>query len=423
MLMSKKGGLRAALLASACVAALGATAGSAVAAPTCVNGSGNPTIMGRGATLQNLAQSTWIAAYNAACPTATKWNIAAYTGGGSGGGLSNYGFNGNPFEFNGAGNPLQPNEYIGTDDAPFASSPNPAITNSRSALNTFTGRGAGSSSVVILPVAQAAIAIIANPPSGCTLTDIDNDKLEDAFFGASPTTWAAIGGSGTCSASVDRVVRSDSSGSTFQFKHYLSTIDNTGTWTGLQSAANNTTWPSGTTLVPASGGGGVVTAVSAATGRIGYANLADVKAAGSPPAILNVQNDGVTPTGGTYGDPVDGTNANCGSATYPGAPTTSAANQDWSGVYGGDPDIANTSGDPAAYPICVLTYAVALEDDATNTGTLAFGASQQDTVQDYLGYVVDNSGTGGQTALAGKYYRALTPAIRAVAVGNVALLG
>jgi ABC-type phosphate transport system substrate-binding protein len=422
MSMSKKGGLRTALLAGACVVALGATAGSAAAAPACTGTTGD-TITGRGASLQVLAQSTWISAYNTAC-AGTDYHVNAYRSGGSGGALTNWGFNGNAFTTDPAGG-TQVNQYIASDDGPYATSPSPSISNSRSSLDTFTSRGAGSSSVVVLPVAQAAIAIIVHPPANCTLTDIDNDKLEQAFDG-SATTWSAIGGVGSgCSAanSLTRVVRADSSGTTYQFKHYLDVIDpvSSPTWSSLQSAANNTVWPSGTMIGTASGGGAVVNLVNATTGSIGYANLADVKANGTPPTILNVQNDGITPTGGTYGDPVDGTDANCGSATYAGAPGTSAANQDWSGVYGEDPDVANTSGDSSAYPICTLTYEVAAEEDATSTGSLAFGADAQRTVKDYLGYVVDAS--GGQTAIAGKYYRALTPSIRAVAVGNVALLG
>lgn len=427
MLMSKKGGLRTALLAGACVVALGATAGSASASHSCVAGSGS--VVGKGASLQNVAQnSVWIPAYNGSC--AGSWQVSTYRGGGSGGALANWGFNGNPFEFNGAGNPLQVNQYIGSDDAPYATTPNPAISTGRGALDTFTSRGAGSSSVVVVPVLQAAVAIIVNPPANCSLpgspAHIDNVALEQAFDG-SATTWSAIGATGAgCSASLTRAVRSDSSGTTYQFKHYLQVIDpsNSPTWASLQTAANNTTWPSGSTIVTGNGNGGVVTAVNANAGSIGYANLADVKAAGSPPAILNVQNDG-TGAASHWGDPVDLANgdANCDGAAYAGAYTTSAANQDWSGVYGGNPNANGTRAD--LYPICALTYDIIAEQDATSTGSLTFGASEQATAKDYLSYVVD--ATEGQADISGFYYKALPDAgptgIRAVAEGNVNLGG
>jgi ABC-type phosphate transport system substrate-binding protein len=426
MLMSKKGGLRTALLAGACVVALGATAGSAAAAPSCVTGSGS--IVGRGASLQNLAQNNvWIPAYNAACSSASKWNVATYRGGGSGGGLSNWGFNGNAFGFLAVGGP-QTNHYIGSDDAPFAGPGQPAISAAQSALNAA---GGSSSQVVVTPVLQAAVAVIITPPANCALPTaagaprIDNVKLEQAFDG-SATTWSAIGATGSgCSAQLTRAVRSDSSGTTYQFKHYLDVIDssNSPTWKSLQTAANNTTWPTGSvTPVTGSGGGGVVSAVNATSGSIGYANLADVKAAGSPPAIVSVQNDG-TGAASSWVSPVAGTDANCTTADYTNAngnpnttaaPTSSAVNQDWSEVYGSDPDTASLNGD---YPICGLTFDIGADDA---TGTAVLGAAPQDVVEDFLRYVVDSS--GGQAAITGSYYRALPSAIQAIAAGNAALL-
>ena len=174
-------------------------------------------------------------------------------------------------------------EYLAVDAAPTAAQ----IAN----VNASVAAGGSGASVKTIPVAQVAIAILVNPPSGCSISTVTAAQLESAFRGAS-TTWASIGATGTCSSAITRVVPADPSGITYHLKHHLFTINNavvagTNTWAGLQAPSLNTTWP-GTTLASrlngtgpvGSGVGGADEArtVATTTGSIGFAALPQARA-------------------------------------------------------------------------------------------------------------------------------------------------
>src|SRR5262249_17744249 len=150
--------------------------------------------------------------------------------------------------------------------------------------NIKTAAGAGTH-LRVIPVAQAAIAIIGHLPAGCTLTNITQRELETAMEG-SMFTWsdfefATSDIAGACNVPIKRVVRKDVSGTSYQLKHFLfinneASLECIGeTWEELQSAAKNTSWPEGCGLTevvkPAGNGGGeVAETVNADSGTIGY---------------------------------------------------------------------------------------------------------------------------------------------------------
>jgi ABC-type phosphate transport system substrate-binding protein len=405
--IAKRSLLAAATIAGASAIALGAGAGTANA--RYLGRCAGTAIRGQGATLQNSAQSLWISGFGSICPGIG----VSYTGTGSGAGLNSWGADG------GTGTPAASGyAYIASDDAPNATQ----IANIRAAANN--------ANVVVLPVAQAAIAIIANPPAGCTVSQISNAVLEQAYRGVA-RTWADLpGASGTCSSAISPVVRQDASGTTYQFKQYLFRINTaavypsgspTLTWQDLQTIdarrpTSNQTWPGSPVTATATGGSGVIATVAAATGRIGYVNVADWQRSNRATSILNVQNRSAVPQ--TYVSPISSGNANCAAATYAGIPSPSGSryvNLDWSRVYGVNPNIGGST-----YPICILTYGVKLagngSDRTTDTsGYQTAGFSSPDAVAtsvfDYADYQLGR----GQSDILGNGYAPLPTGTGSVA--------
>jgi hypothetical protein len=412
----------------------GVSAGSALALGTQCSGA---NIKGEGSTLQTKAQTIWEGSAeskgfngstNAAACSGTQGSKAkptvTYTGTGSGAGMEAWGLNSSELK-------RSEENYIGTDEAPAGpvGTSGTQLNQIRAGLRTKSA----TTNVAVIPVTQTAIAIVANPPTNCSFKEgITNEGLEKAFNGKGGT-WASIGAEGTgCTASLTRVVRFDESGTSYQFKHYLSKLPGGSSsfctsvygskkWSELQSASAslgttpNQTWPnceeSSSTLVrPAAGGGGEeVKKVNTTTGSIGYAALADAEnnITGTT-VILKVQNGEVSgkPTFATPALTSTKT-ANCANVAYNLPKNESGtvfstwseagthANADWSEVYGSNPEITGTK-----YPICALTWDLA----ATNS-TGVFGSSIAQTVSDYLKYVV--SSTGGQADIAGQWYQVL----------------
>jgi ABC-type phosphate transport system substrate-binding protein len=203
------------------------------------------------------------------------------------------------------------------------------------------------------------------------------------------------------------VVRSDGSGTTFQFKNYLALLSSekgaaampceltgwqertkkeieegkkeeevkTKLWANMKAnalagEAPNTTWPNPekgnagecagtTTVVAQKGGGGVVKYVAEHEGTIGYAALPDAKGTNNieeKAQVAWLQNNGGETT--TYANPglsAEKEEANCGSRVYTvpagGREGESGEGIDWSKVFGAKPEIGGT-----AYPLCTLTY-------------------------------------------------------------------
>jgi ABC-type phosphate transport system substrate-binding protein len=411
------------------LARLGATVGVLAATTTAIMAVGGVTassafaecnpkgtaIAGKGSTLQRVAQENWISGFAAEC---TEGPTVTYTGTGSGDALT-------AFRYNGAGAINTEFSFVGTDDAPTAAQ----ITNAQNATT-------GAKSLTI-PVSETAIAVIYNPPSGCTPTFGKNNgitwaQLNEAFGGEKIKKWSgftkAFPTGGTCENEFTRVVRSDGSGTTFQFKNYLATestvgmpckltgweepaekeVKETTLWANMRAVGKtvgegpNTVWPQKSTcpgepatltsVVAKKGGGEVVKYVSENPGTIGYASLPDVKSAnniGGAAKVAWLQNNG--PETVTYATPEEAATeeSNCGPRQYEvplgGREGESGESVDWSKVFGAKPAVGK-----ALYPLCTLTYDLSWTS-YEKAGYGASSESKKNAVKSYLGYVL---GTG-----------------------------
>jgi ABC-type phosphate transport system substrate-binding protein len=397
------------MLAGASVVALAVAGLGASGASAAVECTGN-SITGAGSSLQKVAQNeVWKKGFEASiCPGGPT---ITYNSVGSGTGMKEWNYDGVKGSINTG------LAFIGTDDGP---------TTEQIANVTGVAKGAD---LLVVPVAQTAISIVANPPVGCEIEKITNIDLEAVFRGTY-LTWSKIPtASGECSSPITRVVRKDGSGTSYQFKNYISKTNKAGlpcttgktegkaTWKELEpitdgtTGAPNTTWPescTGKTLSTvirpgANGGGELVKLVKTTAGSIGYAALPDAKA-NEAPVILAVQNNGQKIEGATYGEAeAEGKLANCSQTAYE-VPQNARAilgstglNVDWSKVFGGNPGVGG-----AAYPICTLTYDLAFRG-YKNPG---FKFKDYVTAHDYLKeFIVE----GGQAVLetSGTYYAPL----------------
>jgi ABC-type phosphate transport system substrate-binding protein len=419
-----KTGTRASLLAIVVVAALsvsGLGASAAVAAPSCpVTGAAMKTV-GEGSSLQRTAQiGTWSKKYNETCGAEDE---IEYISSSSGTGL-------NKWSANASGGTIDhTRSFIGTDDAPNSTQ----LANIKEA--------GGNTDVVVVPVTQAAIAIVANPPATCTITKITQADLQNVFNGTIKE-WSGIStASGSCGFPITRVVRADGSGTSYQLKHFLDLINGGNltctagptTWEGLQTAANNTVWPEngaggcaagtvsevlhskagGTGAAgTGSGGGDEVKTINNTENSIGYAALADAennKTGGTH--TLEVQN-GTSLGVPTYASPLLAEKmSNCEETQYnvptdaqveelgPGEfePVTenSPFNVDWSGVYGSGTETVD-------YSICTLTWDLAFRNYG-NAGFTTGGTGS--VIEDYFTTIL---GTGVTDLTdAGTYYDAI----------------
>jgi ABC-type phosphate transport system substrate-binding protein len=386
------------------------------------------TIMGNGSSLQVVAQTNvWIPGFEkVGCPGGT--DKVEYLGGGSAAGLKAFG----------VGKLETPassgEEYIGTDDAPNETQ---LLEMEEAALGEF--KNANSQDLVI-PVAQAAIAIIVKPPAECLVTKIRNEDLESIFNGLL-LLWSQLDEGvtedkpGVCEVEIMRDVRLDGSGTTYQFKHYLFEI-NKGLLDGSQATLNweelqpeetpNTEWPEGaeltTVLKPAAAGGKKeVELVKEDASSIGYANLADARALYEAGKLewVEVQTNGhetlaeeaaksltalFAPPGTSATEP-SGTaaKANCAETEYTNIPANAdEPDADWSKTYGGHPNVIE-----GHYSLCTLTWDVVLVNyELADFGVEAPKLGQ--TAYDYFRYVTSESPEGGQPEISNNHdYREL----------------
>jgi ABC-type phosphate transport system substrate-binding protein len=393
-------GATAGVLAGATALMLGVSgisAGSASAA------CGSTFMEGQGSSLQKIAQEKiWIPAWETnLCGSGTNPKVK-YTATSSGEGLK-------AWRFTGAGTLTTGIAFVGTDDGPSEAQ----IANARAAANN--------ANVVVVPVAQTAISILVHPPTGCTISTITNAHLDEAFSGKI-ADWEALGAvksanpAEKCPATnkLTRVVRSDNSGTSYQFKNYLAKIRGwneagkteeeraasesvpcTGSrkWSALEPIKEgaedpNIEWPSCGSIAfkSAKGGGGVAAEVVKVEGTIGYAALPDAKAAGA--SLVSVQGGNV---GGkvTFNSPeASSESANCANSKY-NVPTLgqktggTGQNVDWSQVFGGNPAITNN------YPICTLTYDLGWH----SYSTAGFGSTLGASVKQYFETVIKGVGS------------------------------
>lgn len=298
------------------------------------------------------------------------------------------------------------------------------------------------SDVAVVPVTQTAIAIAAHPPQlpahpACVVPRINNTQLEKVFSGQIKN-WRQLNAAsdpalgGDCDQAITRIVRDESSGTTYQLKHYLDSIDSaplacTGeakrTWAQLQApfggeTSPNQEWPRTSacqagegpvTTVSgpfAEGGGGPLGYVRDTPGTITYGSLPEAQQQ-APNQVIEVHN------GVKFASPENGEGgAACGAAKYTRpAGWEGGVDLDWSGVYGSDPTIGAVAKN--AYPICTLTYDVATTD--------RFSEKAATTVRDYLAFAVDKE--GGQAAVRHSGYHDLPGPIAKAANAAIAQIG
>lgn len=419
---------------SASVACMGIGAGGAQATLTAAcNGH---SIAGQGSSLQNAAQQSWVTGFkmnmNGGCTTGPT---VTYTATSSGRCL-------NTWKADGTTPVNTAVAFCGTDDAPTDAQ----ITN----INTATG-----GKVLSIPVAQAAIAIIVNPPAGCTIDTVTQGQVESVYRLAT-ATWTNLGGTAAaCNAHVEPIARADGSGTTYQLKHFFTAVTtgalNAGgtTWSGNTTANNsyqlpdrNTLWPSAAVTLSktgcldtcpvgagaGSGGGDEVRTVGATPNSIGYAALSDARAVAwttSAPGVRTYSNlkwvplklngaltpvadpssNGFTETKGTSNCvPTAGAYTNVHTISVPNSATAS-----WADVY-------QTNPGNQTYGLCTLTWVTALTDYTH------WGATSSDiatTVRDYLHYVVNPLGGQADGLGVESDYQVLPSDIREVATTGV----
>lgn len=395
---------RVALLAGGVLAALGlgANAGTAAAEPACTGAS----ITGQGASLQKVAQQTvWAPTFGAEICNKGTLPKVTYNSTGSGAGLVEWNHNGEKGEINTG------LSWISTDDAPTAAQ----IANIESV--------AGGAKLAVIPITQTAIVPVANPPVGCEVEALTNTDL-GAIMEGRLKTWDKIEtAEGTCESPITRVVRKDSSGTTYQFKNYLQRVYKKGlfcttgstegkaSWAELEEIGlggkPNIDWPetcpektlSTLTRGESNGNGSLVKKINATSGSIGYSGLADaVNNKEGSTLILALQNNGQKKGGeANFGEPIAaGEAANCSGVTYKVPKLASGLSIDWSEVFGARPAVGGEG-----YPLCTLTYALAFNDYSA----AGFTEGQAITTRDYLyEYVV---AAAGQEDINSNYYSSL----------------
>lgn len=449
-------GLRLGAAAAGATLALAVLPGGANAAFDAAHGSACAnagTIKGKGASFQTLAQIAWgtdqvdsntltagpqgFGYATSAEGGCTQFKIAAeggtrkvtYDPNGSGAGRRAFGASTTAGQSGVRDTTIH---YGGADEAPSSAE--------LTAANAGPNAGAtDDAQLLTIPVAQSSVAVLYNLPAGCTLPAADRKasrvQLEGAWSSsASFRTWGEItgnkiAGAGCAAKLVKRVVRFDSSGTTFAFKGYLRTI-NEPTW-GL---TGNTEWPNnaGDQAVLKAASNGVnaqLDTLNAQTtdGGIAYGDLASARAKGyddGGEADTKFWVDVETKVPGDYRSPaVNDTPAaagaqrgsNCLTVGYTdpavaGLPATGAS---WFSVNG-----ASATAD---YAICALTYGLAWDDMARiNAGKPVdkpdYNQDQARAVKDYLGYTLN----GGQAKLAAAGYQALPAPVLTAAKASLA---
>ncbi|HEU0250254.1 MAG TPA: substrate-binding domain-containing protein [Solirubrobacteraceae bacterium] len=393
----------------------------------------NPT-EGQGSSLQKTAQEIWGAGFNtsangSAC-NGTQGSkakpVVKYSSTGSGAGKTVWGAEkaGNKPKDGKKENPAESGDVFVGSDEPLT----PAQ------MKNVDEAAGGTEQTLVVPVEQAAVAVIVNPPAECLITKITNANLQ-AIWNGTITEWSGVTGgkaegagvtedtAGACKSAIKRIARLDSSGTTFVFKSYLFEILKTATcsgktWAEYAAPAENTNWPeepAGTckgkvTHAAKSGGGGEAEEVEKTSGSIGYANLADARAkftdeTGDHYHWVGVQNQieaGFYPNPGTStGEPSLTTGeSNCKGTHYGELPKV-GADDDWSKVSGAHTKLN------ANYPICTLTYDVALMN--YTLAVYSKPAEEAKAVYDYINYAVAPG--GGQTDLAGHDYHEVEEAV------------
>jgi ABC-type phosphate transport system substrate-binding protein len=429
-------------LAPACI--IGAAATAALVAPGAADATLGAQCSGTGITAQgsslqkDVQLNVWNPQFNeskskAACAELKGQGKGKpkveYKSTGSGAGLESWGVNKATPNY-------VANAFVGTDEPPNAAQKKEIESHeSKSTPET----------VESIPVAQESVAVMVNLPANCVATSkaakgrlvLNNVTLESIFRGP-PKKWSEITESGDklsgsgCSttATIQPVVRKDQSGTTHIFKKYLSLInegvftteapkEESKTWTEVSEGTENTTWPKAAKVEKpeATGGGAEINWVAEHPGTIGYANIAEVRANGNFTSTkgegpekqrfwVELQDNGVATTGKLkYADPslnkdvATEDEANCKDTEYTNGSVAfppESVLEEWN-------EVTTRTIEPK-YTLCGLTYDLAFTSYSAYTGPVIGEAT---TVQNYLSFVLNAAGGGGQKVMAKHDYLAL----------------
>ena len=341
--------------------------------------------------------------------------------------------------------------FIGTDNTVDLTEKE-ALEKEAKGPGSFTA-GSG---ILTIPVAQSSVALIVNLPEECTATStvgsasgrlvLSQASLEGIYAG-SVTKWSELteGGrnvlTGTgCATAIKPVARKDKSGTTHILKRFMNwTTKETKlkfhggselTWNEASELANSTLWPEAITPIEGEKSSGLIAAVNANKGSIGYVALPEVReqggfaegsGGGKGTAKFWVVLESSSKKGKpTYVDPATNGdisalgNSNCsktvysnGKASFPPPAVTSAWNEVTAEQFS------------KTYALCGLTYDLAL----ANYGAFEVNGTSQGeatTVSNFLAYVTEKK--GGQKEIAGHDYLALPKAVDSRAVSGVKLI-
>ena len=380
-----------------------ASAGFETATAPCTGES----ILGRGASFQNNAARGFITVFTSADGCAGLVSTVPqvfYDPAGSGAGRASLGVKT-------TANPTQDRDpsvrFAGSDEPPTPSE-RQQMEKGPIDANGADVTAADDGALHVIPVAIGAVTIALNLPDGCTYAAADNRPLDgnrpaitnvalERIFAGEITTWGeAIPGIGCAPAKIVRVVRLDSSGTTYALKQFLGAINPQRGWSSL----GNTAWPNdtGATAVvrgATNGNGPLASRLKGTQGGIGYGDLGGIRNAESNEFTWTDNSDRTfwiplqRQTSTTYDDPQADANGYKKSATSRGAsclnvtprnvPTTPVASPslgDWSKV---DSTYSSTG-----YGACTLTYDLAFDDNSTVYCNSAAEERKARTLKDYL---------------------------------------
>jgi hypothetical protein len=397
-----------------------------------------PPIIGQGAAVEIVAQGVWTSAFHTSGDTlacngkqgSTGTPNVTYDGTSSGAGLRSWGAETkSPTELN-----------FGTGNAFVASAEAPNPKQQGEILKQESTETAGT--LETLPVAQFALTVYVNLPTGCTANSasasgrlvLSYAALQGVYAGTI-TTWGGLVGKtdggdsltpSSCESDpIKAVIRKEKAGTTNVLKKFLGLI-NTGTlttpsgsetWSQLSEGSLNTVWPTALSVIKttAEGDANEAETVAANPGSIGYSNLAELRVTnlfsgtGNGPGtakfwveIENSHKGSAKKPKLTFEDPAVNKDvstaggANCADTVYTNGsepfPPPSVT-ETWNEV------TTSITLKEKTYPLCNFTYVLAFTKYSLLTGT---SEAEATTVNNYLKFV--SSSSQGQALLKANDY-------------------
>jgi ABC-type phosphate transport system substrate-binding protein len=322
--------------------------------------------------------------------------------------------------------------------------------------------------IQVIPAAVGAVAPLVNFPDGCDATDLpeaaktstdpallrvrfDREQFEkvwakDAAFDTWREVFPSLDAVAACEKPIMRVVRFDTSGTTFAFKDYLNSINGGRGWlTTFIANGENRQWPNSVvgpradcgvgktgpgseensidhlTSGCSNGNGSLVAKLIETDGSIGYSDISTARNASPSLAVdpaggdndtywTQVENAGedfVEPTAAANGFRTDGDKgANCQATEFDGIPSSTF--EDWSLATGVNSEVG--------YGICTMTYGLVFDDNSDVWGGSPVEEAKARTVKDYWSNIVSSAGQG---ALFANDYAPLPPSVLAIAKAGV----